>query len=100
MKRLATSLLIAVTLGLGSLSVSAGTGATAVTGTSASQMQWRQILRQRRWRPWIPRNNRNNAVRYETRIVHKGNKVYRDTYRITWKNGYEQVKRVDRVRIR
>ena len=46
-------------------------------------------------------NNRNNGnVRYEKRIVHKGRKVYEDTYRITYKNGREHVKRISRVRIR
>ena len=44
-------------------------------------------------------NNNHNNVRYETRIVYKGKKTYRDTYRITWKNGKEKVKRVSHVRI-
>ena len=44
-------------------------------------------------------NDNNGNVRYETRIVHKGNKTYRDTYRVTWKNGKEKVKRVSHVRI-
>jgi hypothetical protein len=100
MKRFVIFLMIAALLGFGSLGVSAGSNGTTAAGASASHLQWRQIFRQRRWRPWLPRHNRNTSVRYETRIVHKGNKVYRDTYRITWKNGYEQVKRVDRVRIR
>ena|SRR5258708_239733 len=56
-----------------------------------------QILRGRHHRhKW---NNNNTSVRYETRVVYKGNKTYRDTYRITWKNGKEKVKRVSHVRI-
>ena len=55
----------------------------------------RQIGRNRR------HHNRNNNgnVHFETRIVHKGNKTYRDTYKITYKNGREKSKRVSHVRI-
>lgn len=46
-------------------------------------------------------NNRNyNRVRYETITVRRGNKLYRETYRISWDNGRMKRKRVDRVRIR
>jgi len=56
-----------------------------------------QILRGRHHKHKL--KNNNTSVRYETRIVYKGNKTYRDTYRITWKNGKEKVKRVSHVRI-
>lgn len=56
----------------------------------------RQVTRRRRQF----RNKGNNKVSYETRTVWKGNKEYRDTYRITWKNGFRHEKRIERVRIR
>lgn len=73
-------------------------------GSAGSNLRAGQVLGQilggrRHHRRWNNGNNNNN-VRYETRIVHKGNKTYRDTYRITWKNGKEKEKRVSRVRIR
>ncbi|MBX3288817.1 MAG: hypothetical protein KF855_05665 [Acidobacteria bacterium] len=49
------------------------------------------------------RNNsryNNTRVRYETRMVRRGNKLYRETYRVWWDNGRMKRKRVDRVRIR
>jgi len=58
-----------------------------------------QILGRRNRRQRRHDHDNNGNVRYETRIVHKGNKTYRDTYRITWKNGKEKVKRVSHVRI-
>ena len=42
----------------------------------------------------------NSRVRYETRMVRRGNKLYRETYRVWWDNGRMKTKRVDRVRIR
>ena len=44
-------------------------------------------------------NNRNERVFYETRNVWKGNKEYRDTYKITIKNGKRSEKRVSHKRI-
>ena len=62
--------------------------------------QFGQILfpRKRRHRH-DRRGNNNGNVRYETITVHKGHKIYRDTYRITYKNGHEKRKRVERVRV-
>jgi hypothetical protein len=82
----------------------ARTGSTAAFSlTNSPQIQ--EIIRaerrrQRRRDRDRDRNwDRNGNVRYETRIVHKGHKIYRDTYRITWKNGREKSKRVSHVRI-
>lgn len=98
MKRSLLFFLIVGMLGIASVSVEAS--GPAGPAISSPHLQLREILRQQRRRHNRNRNNGNTNVRYETRIVHKGNKVYRDTYRITWKNGHESVKRVDRVRIR
>src|ERR1035437_3546837 len=103
MKRILILSVIVSAIGVSTLFGGTGTGsATAVQAYAAGSPQIDQILRRQIRR----RNNRNgggdnnNNVRYETRIVHKGRKVYRDTYRITYKrNGGEKVKRVSRVRI-
>ena len=44
-------------------------------------------------------NNRNDRTFFETRNVWKGNKEYRDTYKITIKNGTRHEKRVSHKRI-
>lgn len=96
MKKVIVMLLITVSVGLGS--IFARSVMENASSLAAGSVQLRQIIRYpRHRRVW---NNRNNGnVRYETRIVHKGRKTYRDTYRITWKNGREHVKRISRVRI-
>lgn len=69
----------------------------------------RQNRRDDRWNRRNERNNRGrwndrrgnyNRVRYETINVRRGNKIYRETYRITYENGRVKRKRVNRVRIR
>lgn len=44
-------------------------------------------------------NRGNNRVRYETRIVRSGRKVYRDTYRVSYERGRVKYKRISRTRI-
>ncbi len=96
MKKAIVMLLIIVSVGLGT--IYASSAPENASNMAAGSVQIRRVIRfPRHRRVW---NNRNNGnVRYETRIVHKGRKTYRDTYRITWKNGREHVKRVNRVRI-
>ena len=96
MKKGIVILLITVSVGLGT--VSARSAPENSSSMESGSVQIRRVIRfPRHRRVW---NNRNNGyVRYETRIVYKGRKTYRDTYRITWKNGREHVKRVSRVRI-
>lgn len=67
---------------------------------AAASAQLGQILfpRNRRHRHHR-RGNNNGNVRYETITVNRGRKVYRDTYRITYKNGREKRKRVEHVRV-
>lgn len=96
MKKAIVMLLITVSVGIGT--IYARSAPENSSNLAAESIQIRRIIRfPRHRRVW---NNRNNGtVRFETRIVHKGRKTYRDTYRITWKNGREHVKRVSRVRI-
>jgi hypothetical protein len=101
MKTKLLSVVISLIILAGSIAVSAApkaAGDVAVNAGSRSQLG--QILfprnRQRRHnRRW----NNNGNVRYETITERKGHKVYRDTYRITYKNGREKRKRVERVRV-
>ena len=88
--------IVAASIGFASLGVEARpTGSPNVLEQSR---QIDQIIFGRHNRRRHNRNN-NDSIRYETRIVHKGNKTYRDTYRIEWKNGHEKTKRVSHVRI-
>jgi len=99
MNRSISVILLAVLLGTGTIMVNADAGTRSVSPAAAFRsMQLSQILFPQRSRHGRWRNNGN--VRYETRTVHKGHKVYEDTYRITYKNGHEKRKRVERVRIR
>ena len=102
-------------LGLTAVFVPAGLANTTETSVSSGQI-WQQ--RQSRRRNDRRRNDRydrnrgrndryrynsrynNSRVRYETRMVRRGNKLYRETYRVWWDNGRLKRKRVDRVRIR
>lgn len=100
MNRSISVIVLAVLLGAGSIAVNADAGRAIFASPTVlgNSMQISQILfpkhdRNGRWR-------RNGSVRYETRTVRKGHKVYEDTYRITYKNGHEKQKRVERVRIR
>ena len=84
--------------------VSAATASLAAVtdSNSASQPQFSHApvqVRQIIDRELRRKHHRNNRETYETRIVWRGNKEYRDTYRITWKNGRRHEKRVNRVRI-
>ena len=99
MNRSISVILLSVLLSAGTIMVNANAGSSTASPSAAFRsMQLSQILfpqhdRHGRW-------HRNGNVRYETRTVHKGHKVYEDTYRITYKNGHEKRKRVERVRIR
>lgn len=97
MKKAIVMLLITVSLGLGTIYASSAPENTP--NLASGSVQLRQIIRFPRHRRVWNNNRGNGNVRYETRIVHKGRKTYRDTYRITWKYGREHVKRVSRVRI-
>ncbi|HTK27875.1 MAG TPA: hypothetical protein VL327_15020 [Pyrinomonadaceae bacterium] len=99
MKTKLVSIVIFAILIAGSLAVSAAPAALGATAI-ANRPQLGQILfprnrRHRHNRRW----NNNGNVRYETITERKGHKVYRDTYRITYKNGHEKRKRVERVRV-
>lgn len=99
MKTKLAGLIIVAILTAGSLTISA-TPKTSSEPAIRANAQLGQILfprnrRHRNNRRW----NNNGNVRYETVTVHKGHKIYRDTYRITYKNGHEKRKRVERVRI-
>jgi hypothetical protein len=96
MKKAIVMLLITVSVGLGM--IYARLAPENSSNLASGSVQIRRVIRfPRHRRVW---NNRNNSsVRYETRIVYKGRKTYSDTYRITWKNGREHLKRVSRVRI-
>ena len=99
MKRSISVILLAVLFSAGSVIVNADSGNRSASPAAASRsMQLSQILFPQRNRHGRWRNNGN--VRYETRTVRKGHKVFEDTYRITYKNGHEKRKRVERVRIR
>jgi len=95
MKKILIVLIAAASIGLSAMVAEAGSAASANVAQAQIDRVLRQIGRKHR------RNNRNNNanVRFETRIVHKGNKTYRDIYRITFKNGKEKSKRVSHVRI-
>lgn len=99
MNRSISVILLMIVFGAGSVAVMADSANNSASAAGVrNSMQISQILfpqhdRHGRWR-------RNGNVRYETRTVHKGHKVYEDTYRITYKNGHEKRKRVERVRIR
>ncbi len=118
MKKLLTLSLFALIVGIGtSVEAKANdkSAAVVVAGveTGAQVLEQTRYGRDRRWddrrndrrwndRRWNDRrwNNSRPAVRYETRIVRRGNKVYRETYRVTYDRGRVKTKRVDRVRIR
>jgi hypothetical protein len=100
MNRSISVILLLAVLCAGSIIAMADTGKNSAAAATVARgsMQLSQILfpthsRHGRW-------GRNGSVRYETRTVHKGHKVFEDTYRITYKNGHEKRKRVERVRIR
>jgi hypothetical protein len=96
MKKILAIFTLATFVSLSAVAVKAASPVPA--NVSAPQIPIEQILLGRHHhRRWNDRNNRN--VRYETRTVYKGNKIYRDTYRITYKNGREKTKRVSHVRI-
>jgi hypothetical protein len=84
----------------GSVATNAAPSAPATKALYSANTQLGQILfpRNRRHRH-NRRGNQNGNVRYETVTVNRGRKIYRDTYRITYKNGHEKRKRVEHVRI-
>lgn len=92
--KLACVLLFAIFIA-GSITVSA---ASTARGESRSQLGQVLFGRHHRHRHHHRRDNNGN-VRYETMTVRKGHKIYRDTYRITYKNGREKRKRVEHVRV-
>ena len=93
MKSKLAGLLIIAILSVGSL--------TALAAPSSHEnAQLGQVIfggrhRHNRHHRW----NNNGNVRYETITERRGHKVFRDTYRITYKNGHEKRKRVERVRV-
>jgi len=92
MKRLISALILATTIGAGSVFVNAASARTA------NSMQVAQIVFGDRHHRRHNRD-RNGRTRYETRTVYKGRKVYEDTYKITYKNGHEKMKRVEHRRV-
>src|SRR4029078_10998705 len=100
MKTKLAGLIIVAILTAGSLTISA-TPKTSSEPEIRTNAQLGQILfpRNRRNHRKNRRWNNNGNVRYETVTVHKGHKIYRDTYRITYKNGHEKRKRVEHVRV-
>jgi Ni/Co efflux regulator RcnB len=98
MKRVLIFVMIVASMGISVIGVEAKPNTVNAAGSGAPQ-QIDRIIRQatRRRRH---HNNNNGNVTYETRTVWKGKKEYRDTYRITWKDGKRHEKRVSHVRIR
>ncbi|CAN5349577.1 hypothetical protein BH10ACI2_BH10ACI2_14820 [soil metagenome] len=96
MKKILIVIIAATSIGLSSMAANASPAAPANVG---GPVQIDRVLRQIGRKHHRNNRNNNNNVRFETRIVHKGNKTYRDTYRITYKNGKEKSKRVSHVRI-
>ena len=107
--------LFTLMLSVTAIFVPAGHANTTETSVTAGQIwQQRQIRRRndRRRNDRYDRNRgrndryrynaryNNSRVRYETRMVRRGNKLYRETYRVWWNNGRLKTKRVSRVRIR
>ena len=99
MKRVLIIAILLASAGITAFGSDASRSRSAASHLSEAQVPIGQILGRRNRRHHRRDNDNNGNVRYETRIVHKGNKTYRDTYRITWKNGKEKVKRVSHVRI-
>lgn len=100
MKKSISVLILAILLCSSAVIADVGTiGGNSVPAFAAgSPKQLSQILfprRNRRGGGW----RRGDRVRYETVTVRKGHKLYRDTYKITFKNGREKRKRVEHVRI-
>lgn len=88
-------------LAAGSLTISAApsrAAGNAIRDESPAQLSQILFPRNHRHRNNRRRNNNGNA-RYETVTVRKGHKIYRDTFRITYKNGHEKRKRVEHVRV-
>jgi hypothetical protein len=101
MKKIVTVFVLAICVGVGSIvAAAAGTarGGGSELSAASYSAQIGQVLFPRRNRRW-GNSGRNGRVRYETVTVYKGRKVYRDTYKITYKNGREKRKRVERVRV-
>ncbi len=103
MKKFLLSALTAVILfGGAAFQANAATAEDSIGLSGETLQQWQDRRRgnDRRWNDRRYGNSRRPVVRYETRIVRRGSKVYRETYRITYQNGRVKTKRVDRVRIR
>ena len=103
MKKLLVLAVLAASMGFSVIGVEAGpnNAHSSNSAAAAGSVQIDRILRQISRRRRHFRNNRNNTnVSYETRTVWKGNKEFRDVYRITWKNGVRHEKRVEHIRIR
>ena len=104
MKRILIFLLVMASMGFMAVGVEAysDSAKSATNSLASASPQIDRILRQvtRRQRRYRKNRNKNNNVSYETRTVWKGRKEYRDTYRITWKNGIRHEKRVEHIRIR
>ena len=110
-KFLLSSLTAVILFGGTAFQANAATAGDSIGLSGETLQQWQDRRRgnDRRWndrrndRRWNDRrygNSRRPVVRYETRVVRRGSKVYRETYRITYQNGRVKTKRVDRVRIR
>lgn len=89
-------LVIFAILTVGSLTV---TAAPSSAGSSESAQLGQVIFGGRHQRHHHRRRDSNGSVRYETITERRGHKIFRDTYRITYKNGHEKRKRVERVRV-
>jgi hypothetical protein len=98
MKRVLIIAILSVLAGISAFDADAFPARAAAPHMTAGQIRIDNILGRKHHHHKHNNNNYNN-VRYETSIVHKGNKTYRDTYRITWKNGKEKTKRISHVRI-
>ena|SRR5438445_13547067 len=96
MKRVLIIAILSASAGITAFGADARPATLAASHLTEGQVLGQILGRRHHKHKW---KNNNTSVRYETRIVYKGNKTYRDTYRITWKNGKEKVKRVSHVRI-
>jgi len=92
--KLACVLIFALLLA-GSITVLAAPSPSAESRSQLGQVIFDRHHRHRRHH----RRDNNSDVRYETITERRGHKVFRDTYRITYKNGHEKRKRVERVRV-
>ena len=98
MRKILLFTVILASMSFASIAVEAKTVGSASVDLALMKVQFGPVFQG--WRRWDNRNDRFRRERYETRTVRYGNKLYRDTYRITYKNGREYVKRIHHDRIR